>query len=184
MKNADWLQIQPSNNRVDCVKNGIRFKLKTSNNRVDKLYYSVVIFGYSVQLSIYTLWFCILKSLQQNVPNSHQKFLKTCIWDKFSLMGLTKQIYSTFPSPNLGQLTHPSTQNGMGNLTNRLVESISNLIYRLLTDYKKTSDFTSLVLIADFNEKSCFNGLLSNIWSNLNDSNTGPPRNFNSGSEI
>ena len=97
-------------------------------------------------------------------------------------MGLTKQIFSTALSPNLGQLPHPSTQNRMGNLTNRLVESISNLIYRLLIDYKKPSNFTSLVLVANLNGKSCFNGLLSTDWSNLNDSNRGPPRNSNYGS--
>ena len=66
-------------------------------------------------------------------------------------MGLTKQIFSTALSPNLGQLPHPSTQNWMGNLTNWLVESISNLIYRLQIDYKKPSNFTSVVLVANFN---------------------------------
>ena len=119
----------------------------------------------------------------QNTPEVPTYLMqKSCIWDKFSLMGLTKQIFSTALSPNLGQLPHPSTQNRMGNLTTRLVESISNLIYRLLIDYKKPSNFTSLVLVANLNGKSCFNGLLSTDWSNLNDSNRGPPRNSNYGS--
>ena len=98
-------------------------------------------FGYSVQPSNYTLWFCILKLLQ-NVPK-HPRSHQNSQNHAFSLLGLTKQIFFAVPSPNMGKIPFfepeysiPNTRIQIGNLTTQFVESNSNPIIDYLSTPK------------------------------------------------
>ena len=102
----------------------------TSEYIYNQLKYSVVIFGYSVQPSNYTLWFYTPK-LHQNIPKSHQngtqitpEVLKIMYLGHIFLNGGRQTIFLHCPLPKSGP-TSPSmylctsTRNRTGNLTNQ-----------------------------------------------------------------